>query len=108
MKERTPMDTRTLQNDEIGRNVTAERQGGPRLHVGSEVGVLRRVILHRPNLELKRLTPGNFKELLFDDVLWVMRSPTRWSSEVSRSSICRIYSRKRWIRTELGSRSPRH
>ena len=46
----------------------------PRLSVDSEVGVLRRVILHRPDLELKRLTPGNKDELLFDDVLWVKRA----------------------------------
>ena len=45
-----------------------------RLHVGSEVGRLRRVILHRPDLELKRLTPRNRDALLFDDVLWVRRS----------------------------------
>jgi arginine deiminase len=32
---------------------------------------LRQVILHRPGLELKRLTPDNAAELLFDDVLWV-------------------------------------
>jgi arginine deiminase len=40
-------------------------------HVGSEVGRLRQVILHRPELELKRLTPDNAADLLFDDVLWV-------------------------------------
>ena len=45
-----------------------------RLHVGSEVGRLRRVILHRPDLELKRLTPRNRDALLFDDVLWVRRA----------------------------------
>jgi arginine deiminase len=45
-----------------------------RLHVGSEVGGLRRVILHRPDLELKRLTPRNRDALLFDDVLWVRRA----------------------------------
>jgi arginine deiminase len=45
-----------------------------RLHVGSEVGRLRRVLLHRPDLELKRLTPRNKDELLFDDVLWVRRA----------------------------------
>jgi arginine deiminase len=45
-----------------------------RLHVGSEVGGLRRVILHRPDLELKRLTPRNRHALLFDDVLWVRRA----------------------------------
>jgi arginine deiminase len=42
--------------------------------VDSEVGVLRQVILHRPGLELKRLTPGNRERLLFDDVLWVARA----------------------------------
>jgi arginine deiminase len=45
-----------------------------RTFVGSEVGVLRRVLLHRPDRELKRLTPRNKDELLFDDVLWVKRA----------------------------------
>lgn len=39
--------------------------------VNSEVGKLRKVIVHRPDLSLKRLTPENNDELLFDDVLWV-------------------------------------
>jgi arginine deiminase len=39
--------------------------------VDSEVGRLRQVILHRPGLELKRLTPENAADLLFDDLLWV-------------------------------------
>src|SRR6476661_6108695 len=39
--------------------------------VHSEVGKLRKVIVHRPDLSLKRLTPSNHDELLFDDVLWV-------------------------------------
>jgi arginine deiminase len=43
-------------------------------HVDSEVGRLRQVILHRPDLELKRLTPENAADLLFDDVLWVARA----------------------------------
>jgi arginine deiminase len=42
--------------------------------VASEVGTLRRVLLHRPGLELRRLTPSNCEELLFDDVLWVKRA----------------------------------
>jgi arginine deiminase len=40
-------------------------------HVDSEVGQLRQVIVHRPGLELKRLTPDNAADLLFDSVLWV-------------------------------------
>ncbi|NMM24150.1 MAG: arginine deiminase [Phycicoccus sp.] len=43
-------------------------------HVDSEVGRLRRVIVHRPDFELKRLTPSNKDELLFDEVLWVERA----------------------------------
>jgi arginine deiminase len=42
--------------------------------VNSEVGKLRKVIVHRPDLSMKRLTPNNHDELLFDDVLWVERA----------------------------------
>lgn len=38
------------------------------LGVGSETGRLREVIVHRPGIELERLTPSNMGELLFDDV----------------------------------------
>jgi arginine deiminase len=44
------------------------------LSVQSEVGALRAVLLHRPDLELRRLTPSNCHDLLFDDVLWVKRA----------------------------------
>ena len=44
---------------------------GAMFGVDSEVGRLRQVVLHRPDLELKRLTPDNAAELLFDDLLWV-------------------------------------
>jgi arginine deiminase len=44
------------------------------LGVHSEVGRLRRVIVHRPGLEHTRLTPSNAEELLFDDVIWVARA----------------------------------
>ncbi|MFI6481894.1 arginine deiminase [Nonomuraea sp. NPDC050663] len=39
--------------------------------VHSEVGTLRKVIVHRPELSMKRLTPTNNDRLLFDDILWV-------------------------------------
>jgi arginine deiminase len=44
------------------------------LGVHSEVGQLRQAIVHRPGLELARLTPGNCDELLFDDVLWASKA----------------------------------
>jgi arginine deiminase len=40
----------------------------------SEVGRLRRVMVHRPGLEHTRLTPSNAEDLLFDDVIWVARA----------------------------------
>ena len=44
------------------------------LHVDSEVGELREVIVHRPGSELSRLTPDNVDDLLFDDVMWAERA----------------------------------
>jgi arginine deiminase len=44
------------------------------LGVASEVGRLRQVIVHRPGLELSRLTPRNMTSLLFDDVMWAARA----------------------------------
>lgn len=42
--------------------------------VFSEVGRLRKVLVCRPGLAQKRLTPANCHELLFDDVLWVAQA----------------------------------
>ncbi|MGH7460749.1 MAG: arginine deiminase, partial [Longimicrobiales bacterium] len=47
------------------------RTNGHAFGVHSEVGRLHKVLVHRPDLSLKRLTPSNRDELLFDDVLWV-------------------------------------
>ncbi|RJQ74969.1 arginine deiminase [Pseudonocardiaceae bacterium YIM PH 21723] len=59
--------------------VTAQRVDAPVLpksqpRVDSEVGPLRAVLLHRPGNELKRLTPRNNDQLLFDGVPWVGRA----------------------------------
>ena len=40
----------------------------------SEVGRLRTVMVHRPDLAHERLSPTNCHELLFDDVIWVRRA----------------------------------
>jgi arginine deiminase len=46
---------------------TAQQNHG----VHSEVGKLRKVLVCRPGLAHRRLTPSNADDLLFDDVLWV-------------------------------------
>ena len=42
--------------------------------VDSEVGKLRTVMVHRPGLELRRITPRNREWLLFDTIPWVSRA----------------------------------
>ena len=44
------------------------------LGANSEVGTLRTVMVHRPDLAHERLTPSNCHDLLFDDVIWVRRA----------------------------------
>jgi arginine deiminase len=56
----------TLTSTSTGRGIT--------VGVDSEIGALCEVIVHRPGLELDRLTPGNIADLLFDDVLWASRA----------------------------------
>ena len=61
--------------------------------VQSEVGALRQVIVHRPGLELSRLTPRNVGELLFDDVLWAKRAKEEHDAfaEVLRDKGVRVH-----------------
>ncbi len=42
--------------------------------VYSEAGKLRKVLVHQPDLSLRRLTPSNHASFLFDEVLWVDRA----------------------------------
>jgi arginine deiminase len=46
----------------------------PALGANSEVGALRTVMVHRPDLAHERLSPTNCHALLFDDVIWVRRA----------------------------------
>src|SRR5687768_8922570 len=52
--------------------------------VHSEVGRLRQVMVHRPDLSLQRLTPSTHDDLLFDDVLWVERAQYEHDQFVAR------------------------
>ncbi len=54
---------------------TPQPQHTPR-GVYSEVGKLRKVMVCRPGLAQKRLTPANCHKLLFDDVIWVAQART--------------------------------
>lgn len=42
-----------------------------KIHVNSEIGVLKTVLLHEPGEELHNLTPKRLDDLLFDDIPWL-------------------------------------
>ncbi len=76
--------TTTTEATTTKRETSTGRAARPQFSVGSEVGRLRKVIVHRPDLSLQRLTPGNHDELLFDDVLWVERAQREHDQFVAR------------------------
>ena len=41
----------------------------PRVHVTSEIGPLRAVLVHTPGAELVAVTPGNREDFLYDDII---------------------------------------
>jgi arginine deiminase len=73
------------------------------LGVHSEVGRLRKVMVHRPGLEHARLTPSNAEELLFDDVLWVSRAKQEHDAfaEVMREHGVEVYEAERLLAEAL-------
>ena len=54
----------------------------PAVGAYSEVGTLRTVIVHRPDLAHARLSPHNCHALLFDDVIWVRRAQEEFDAFV--------------------------
>ncbi|MEV7549695.1 arginine deiminase [Amycolatopsis sp. NPDC089917] len=72
--------------------------------VDSEVGPLRAVLLHRPGNELKRLTPRNNDQLLFDSIPWVDRAQEEHDAfaEVLRGRGVEVLLLADALRTALG------
>ncbi|HEY7431125.1 MAG TPA: arginine deiminase [Streptosporangiaceae bacterium] len=74
------------------------------LGVHSEVGRLRKVMVHRPGLEHARLTPSNAEELLFDDVIWVARAKQEHDTfcEVMRERGIEVFEAESLLTEALG------
>ncbi len=72
--------------------------------VHSEVGTLRKVMVHRPGLEHTRLTPSNAEELLFDDVLWVSQAKREHDAfcEVMRERDIEVFEAETLLAEALG------
>lgn len=45
----------------------------PQVHVANEISPLRRVLVHRPDMGISRITPKRAEELLFDDIVHLPR-----------------------------------
>jgi arginine deiminase len=71
--------------------------------VYSEVGKLRKVMVHGPGLEHARLTPSNVEELLFDDVLWVSKAKSEHDAfcEVMRERDVEVFEAERLLADAL-------
>jgi arginine deiminase len=71
--------------------------------VHSEVGQLRKVMVHRPGLDISRLTPSNHNELLFDDSLWVERAQSQHDAfvEIMRGQGVEVFYAERLLAEAL-------
>lgn len=57
-----------------------------RIHIGSEIGKLRGVIVHRPGGELEHLIPGELEDMLFEEIPWLRRADAEHDGFVSAIS----------------------
>ena len=53
------------------------------LFINSEIGKLKKIMLHRPGLEIDRLVPEELNEVLFEDIPWMNRMKTEHDSFVA-------------------------
>jgi arginine deiminase len=77
--------------------------------VDSEIGRLRKVLLHRPDLELTRLTPATVEELLFDEIMWAERARVEHQAfaDVLRSRGVEVFELADLLATALADESGR-
>lgn len=67
--------------------------GEDRLGVFSEVGPLKKVLLHRPGKEMETLTPEVLETLLFEDIPWLKKLQIEHDgfADALRGAGCRVY-----------------
>ena len=62
------------------------------LNICSETGKLKTVMLHRPSLELERITPQDLEHVLFEDIPWLrnMQMEHDGFADALRTNQCEI------------------
>ena len=62
------------------------------ISINSEIGRIRKVILHQPGQEIERMTPSNAAEVLYDDILHLPRALREHNQlELVLSRFCQTY-----------------
>ena len=74
--------TRSPMLRSVDRRIDLDTITATAIGLHSEVGTLRTVIVHLPDLVHPRLSPTNCHELLFDDVIWVCRAQDEFDAFV--------------------------
>ena len=80
-----------------------------RIQVDSEIGRLRRVLVHRPGLEIDRMPPSMMEQLLFDDILYgdEAREEHDLFSEVMRQAGVEVLDGETLLAQVLRDQAPR-
>jgi arginine deiminase len=80
-----------------------------RIHVDSEIGPLRRVLVHEPGQEIDRMTPSMMERLLFDDILdgEAARDEHRDFAEVLRRAGAQVHDAQDLLTDALAAESAR-
>ncbi|MCK5735085.1 MAG: arginine deiminase [Spirochaetaceae bacterium] len=75
------------------------------LGVQSEVGRLKKVLLHRPGKEMETLTPEVLETLLFEDIPWLKRLRVEHDgfADALRDSGCEVFYYKDLLKDVLGN-----
>ncbi len=80
----------------------------PRVHVTSEIGALRAVLVHTPGNELVAVTPGNREDYLYDDIIdldLAQREHRRFVAVLER--FAEVYEVKDLVKDVVAKKEPR-
>ena len=76
------------------------------IHVTSEIGKLKTVMLHRPGREIENITPDSMYRLLFDDIPYLpIAQEKRCATKALKFSISKSWLLRHWLTKTLRKNS---
>jgi len=75
------------------------------MKITSEIGPLRKVILHKPHISLKKIIPSKCQDFLFDDTLWFERAEEEHNifSSILKKNDIEVYFIEDLLKTTLAN-----